>query len=93
MYGPAEKQLRRNLLNLMIRHGQPCSSRNLRMGPSLLVANAVFKGEDITFVAKIEAKDLLRKPNCKWFKGKWLDLASKAGKHLQLKESFDRYTR
>ncbi|XP_048463917.1 myosin-binding protein C, slow-type [Rhincodon typus] len=50
-------------------------------------------GEDITFVAKIEAKDLLRKPNCKWFKGKWLDLASKAGKHLQLKESFDRYTR
>ncbi|XP_043564670.1 myosin-binding protein C, slow-type isoform X3 [Chiloscyllium plagiosum] len=50
-------------------------------------------GEDITFVAKIEAKDLLRKPNCKWFKGKWLDLASKAGKHLQLKESFDRITR
>ncbi|XP_059508558.1 myosin-binding protein C, slow-type isoform X2 [Stegostoma tigrinum] len=50
-------------------------------------------GEDISFVAKIEAKDLLRKPNCKWFKGKWLDLASKAGKHLQLKESFDRNTR
>ncbi|XP_067906260.1 myosin-binding protein C, slow-type isoform X3 [Heterodontus francisci] len=54
---------------------------------------SVTVGEDITFVAKIEAKDLLRKPNCKWFKGKWLDLASKAGKHLQLKESFDRNTR
>ncbi|XP_069760530.1 myosin-binding protein C, slow-type isoform X2 [Narcine bancroftii] len=50
-------------------------------------------GGDITFVAKVEAKDLLRKPNAKWFKGKWLDLASKAGKHLQLKESFDRITR
>ncbi|XP_061085205.1 myosin-binding protein C, slow-type-like isoform X2 [Conger conger] len=47
-------------------------------------------GGDITFVAKVEAKDLLRKPTIKWFKGKWMDLASKTGKHLQLKESFDR---
>lgn len=52
-----------------------------------------FKGGNITFVAKVEAKDLLRKPNVKWFKGKWMDLASKAGKHLQLKETFERQTK
>lgn len=51
------------------------------------------KGGDITFVAKVEAKDLLRKPTVKWFKGKWMDLASKTGKHLQLKETFDRVTK
>ncbi|XP_077090448.1 myosin-binding protein C, slow-type isoform X8 [Siphateles boraxobius] len=50
-------------------------------------------GGDITFVAKVEAKDLLRKPTIKWFKGKWMDLASKTGKHLQLKESFDRFSK
>ncbi|XP_040003111.1 myosin-binding protein C, slow-type [Xiphias gladius] len=50
-------------------------------------------GGDITFVAKVEAKDLLRKPTIKWFKGKWMDLASKTGKHLQLKETFDRFTK
>uniref|UniRef100_A0A8B9HWQ0 Myosin binding protein C, slow type n=1 Tax=Astyanax mexicanus TaxID=7994 RepID=A0A8B9HWQ0_ASTMX len=50
-------------------------------------------GGDITFIAKVEAKDLLRKPTIKWFKGKWMDLASKTGKHLQLKESFDRFTK
>ncbi|KAM9327935.1 myosin-binding protein C, slow-type [Pholidichthys leucotaenia] len=50
-------------------------------------------GGDITFVAKVEAKDLLRKPTIKWFKGKWMDLASKTGKHLQLKETFDRQTK
>ncbi|XP_026088445.1 myosin-binding protein C, slow-type-like isoform X15 [Carassius auratus] len=50
-------------------------------------------GGDISFVAKVEAKDLLRKPTIKWFKGKWMDLASKTGKHLQLKESFDRFTK
>lgn len=53
----------------------------------------LFKGGDITFVAKVEAKDLLRKPAIKWFKGKWMDLASKTGKHLQLKETFDRFTK
>uniref|UniRef100_A0A8C4HK63 Myosin binding protein C1 n=1 Tax=Dicentrarchus labrax TaxID=13489 RepID=A0A8C4HK63_DICLA len=54
---------------------------------------SVSKGGDITFVAKVEAKDLLRKPTIKWFKGKWMDLASKTGKHLQLKETFDRFTK
>lgn len=29
----------------------------------------------------------------KWLKGKWLDLGSKAGKHLQFKESYDRNTK
>lgn len=53
----------------------------------------VLKGGDITFVARVEAKDLLRKPTVKWFKGKWMDLASKTGKHLQLKETFDRVTK
>ncbi|XP_018412130.1 PREDICTED: myosin-binding protein C, slow-type [Nanorana parkeri] len=47
-------------------------------------------GGDIKFIAKVEAKDLLRKPIVKWMKGKWMDLASKAGKHLQLKDTFDR---
>ncbi|XP_035763402.1 myosin-binding protein C, slow-type isoform X4 [Neolamprologus brichardi] len=56
-------------------------------------SGAVTVGGDITFVAKVEAKDLLRKPTIKWFKGKWMDLASKTGKHLQLKETFDRLTK
>uniref|UniRef100_A0A8C6L070 Myosin binding protein Ca n=1 Tax=Nothobranchius furzeri TaxID=105023 RepID=A0A8C6L070_NOTFU len=33
------------------------------------------------------------KPALKWLKGKWLDLASKAGKHIQFKESYDRNTK
>uniref|UniRef100_G1PGG8 Myosin-binding protein C, slow-type n=1 Tax=Myotis lucifugus TaxID=59463 RepID=G1PGG8_MYOLU len=53
----------------------------------------LFLGENITFIAKVKAEDLLRKPTVKWFKGKWMDLASKAGKHLQLKETFERHTR
>ncbi|XP_077355387.1 myosin-binding protein C, slow-type isoform X4 [Festucalex cinctus] len=57
------------------------------------VSGTVTVGGDITFVAKVEAKDLLRKPTVKWFKGKWMDLASKTGKHLQLKEIFDRNTK
>ena len=53
----------------------------------------LFLGANITFIAKVKAEDLLRKPTIKWFKGKWSDLASKAGKHLQLKETFERQTR
>nr|XP_014347875.1 PREDICTED: myosin-binding protein C, slow-type isoform X9 [Latimeria chalumnae] len=56
-------------------------------------SGTVTVGEDITFIAKVEAKDLLRKPTVKWFKGKWMDLASKVGKHLQLKEIYDRFTK
>ncbi|XP_035472016.1 myosin binding protein Ca isoform X7 [Scophthalmus maximus] len=51
------------------------------------------KGKDITFVTKVDSTNLLRKPNMKWLKGKWLDLGSKAGKHLQFKETYDRNTK
>lgn len=50
-------------------------------------------GKDITFVAKVDSSSLLRKPNLKWLKGKWLDLSSKAGKHFQFKECYDRSTK
>lgn len=50
-------------------------------------------GKDITFVAKVDSSNLIRKPNMKWLKGKWLDLASKAGKHVQFKESYERNTK
>uniref|UniRef100_A0A3B4ZPK4 Myosin-binding protein C, fast-type n=1 Tax=Stegastes partitus TaxID=144197 RepID=A0A3B4ZPK4_9TELE len=51
------------------------------------------QSENITFVAKVNAESLLKKPTIKWFKGKWMDLASKSGKHLQLKETYDRNTK
>uniref|UniRef100_A0A672ZRA6 Myosin binding protein C, fast type a n=1 Tax=Sphaeramia orbicularis TaxID=375764 RepID=A0A672ZRA6_9TELE len=51
------------------------------------------KGKDITFVAKVDSSSLTRKPAMKWLKGKWLDLASKAGKHMQFKETYDRNTK
>ncbi|XP_050971074.1 myosin-binding protein C, cardiac-type isoform X2 [Labeo rohita] len=47
-------------------------------------------GENITFIARVCGESLLKKPTVKWFKGKWMDLASKSGKHLQLKEHYDR---
>ncbi|XP_007571530.1 myosin-binding protein C, fast-type-like isoform X3 [Poecilia formosa] len=50
-------------------------------------------GSDVTFVAKVDASTLTRKPTMKWLKGKWLDLGSKAGKHLQFKETYDRNTK
>uniref|UniRef100_A0A8C1SNL9 Myosin binding protein C, cardiac n=1 Tax=Cyprinus carpio TaxID=7962 RepID=A0A8C1SNL9_CYPCA len=46
--------------------------------------------ENITFVARVCGESLLKKPSVKWIKGKWMDLASKSGKHLQLKEHYDR---
>uniref|UniRef100_A0A8C1I3L7 Myosin-binding protein C, fast-type n=1 Tax=Cyprinus carpio carpio TaxID=630221 RepID=A0A8C1I3L7_CYPCA len=51
------------------------------------------KGKNVTFVAKVDSSQLLRKPNMKWLKGKWMDLGSKAGKHLQFKETYDRNTK
>ena len=50
-------------------------------------------GKDVTFVAKVDSTTLTRKPTMKWLKGKWLDLGSKAGKHLQFKEVYDRNTK
>lgn len=57
------------------------------------VSYLVTAGKDITFVAKVDSSSLTRKPAMKWLKGKWLDLVSKAGKHLQFKESYDRNTK
>uniref|UniRef100_A0A8B9DDQ8 Myosin-binding protein C, cardiac-type n=1 Tax=Anser cygnoides TaxID=8845 RepID=A0A8B9DDQ8_ANSCY len=50
----------------------------------------VTAGGNITFTAKVAGESLLKKPSVKWFKGKWMDLASKVGKHLQLHDSYDR---
>uniref|UniRef100_A0A8C7XDM6 Myosin-binding protein C, fast-type n=1 Tax=Oryzias sinensis TaxID=183150 RepID=A0A8C7XDM6_9TELE len=57
------------------------------------VSYLVTAGKDITLVAKVDSSSLTRKPAMKWLKGKWLDLVSKAGKHLQFKESYDRNTK
>ncbi|KAK9534814.1 hypothetical protein VZT92_007235 [Zoarces viviparus] len=51
------------------------------------------KGNNVTFVAKVDSSSLTRKPTMKWVKGKWLDLASKSGKHVQFKEVYDRNTK
>uniref|UniRef100_A0A8C3VF68 Myosin binding protein C3 n=1 Tax=Catharus ustulatus TaxID=91951 RepID=A0A8C3VF68_CATUS len=48
---------------------------------------------NITFTAKVAGESLLKKPSVKWFKGKWMDLASKVGQHLQLHDSYDRNTK
>uniref|UniRef100_A0A8C2TMA3 Myosin-binding protein C, fast-type n=1 Tax=Coturnix japonica TaxID=93934 RepID=A0A8C2TMA3_COTJA len=45
---------------------------------------------NITFTAVVAGESLLKKPSVKWFKGKWMDLASKVGKHLQLHDNYDR---
>ncbi|XP_035386821.1 myosin binding protein Cb isoform X1 [Electrophorus electricus] len=58
--------------------------------PESVVAIA---GKDVVFVAKVDASNMAKKPVLKWMKGKWLDLGSKAGKHLQLKETYDRNTK
>ncbi|KAM7381759.1 hypothetical protein PAMA_012552 [Pampus argenteus] len=50
-------------------------------------------GTDIIFIAKVDSSKLTRKPTMKWLKGKWLDLGSKAGKHMQFKETYDRNTK
>uniref|UniRef100_A0A8C7MDE2 Myosin binding protein C3 n=1 Tax=Oncorhynchus kisutch TaxID=8019 RepID=A0A8C7MDE2_ONCKI len=60
------------------------------MGMSRHVSLLLCPGENINFVAKVNAASLLKKPTIKWFKGKWMDLASKSGKNLQLKELYDR---
>ncbi|XP_060032458.1 myosin-binding protein C, cardiac-type [Erinaceus europaeus] len=47
-------------------------------------------GGSITFSARVAGASLLKPPVVKWFKGKWVDLSSKAGQHLQLRDSYDR---
>uniref|UniRef100_A0A8C4ZFK1 Myosin binding protein C, fast type b n=1 Tax=Gadus morhua TaxID=8049 RepID=A0A8C4ZFK1_GADMO len=53
----------------------------------------IIAGADVVITAKVDSTTLTRKPTVKWLKGKWLDLASKAGKHLQFKETYDRETK
>ncbi|TKS89907.1 Myosin-binding protein C, fast-type [Collichthys lucidus] len=50
-------------------------------------------GTDISFIARVDSTTLTRKPTMKWLKGKWLDLGSKAGKHLKFTETYDRNTK
>uniref|UniRef100_A0A672JUR8 Myosin-binding protein C, fast-type-like n=1 Tax=Salarias fasciatus TaxID=181472 RepID=A0A672JUR8_SALFA len=50
-------------------------------------------GTDAIFIAKVDSTNLTRKPTMKWLKGKWMDLGSKAGKHMQFKETYDRNTK
>uniref|UniRef100_A0A8C3FYU7 Myosin binding protein Cb n=1 Tax=Cyclopterus lumpus TaxID=8103 RepID=A0A8C3FYU7_CYCLU len=50
-------------------------------------------GMDLVIIAKVDSTTLTRKPTMKWLKGKWLDLVSKAGKHMQFKETYDRNTK
>ncbi|XP_028916720.1 myosin-binding protein C, cardiac-type [Ornithorhynchus anatinus] len=47
-------------------------------------------GGGIVFSARVAGASLLKPPTVKWFKGKWMDLSSKVGKHLQLHDSYDR---
>ncbi|KAM4845678.1 myosin-binding protein C, cardiac-type [Thomomys bottae] len=47
-------------------------------------------GGSITFSARVAGASLLKPPVVKWFKGKWVDLSSKVGQHLQLQDSYDR---
>ncbi|XP_021564270.1 myosin-binding protein C, cardiac-type [Carlito syrichta] len=47
-------------------------------------------GGSIIFSARVAGASLLKPPVVKWFKGKWVDLSSKAGQHLQLRDSYDR---
>nr|XP_060460441.1 myosin-binding protein C, cardiac-type [Panthera onca] len=50
----------------------------------------VTAGGSITFSARVAGASLLKPPIVKWFKGKWVDLSSKVGQHLQLHNSYDR---
>nr|XP_055037359.1 myosin binding protein Cb [Misgurnus anguillicaudatus] len=50
-------------------------------------------GKDAVFVVKVDSTTLTRKPTMKWLKGKWMDIGSKAGKHFQFKETYDRNTK
>uniref|UniRef100_A0AAZ1XB51 Myosin-binding protein C, fast-type n=1 Tax=Oreochromis aureus TaxID=47969 RepID=A0AAZ1XB51_OREAU len=84
-------------------HSTPITDHLPGEGPQLSELTGLFvlrpesvtatKGKDITFVAKVDSSNLIKRPVMKWLKGKWLDLGSKAGKHLQFKESYDRNTK
>uniref|UniRef100_A0A672PKF3 Myosin-binding protein C, cardiac-type-like n=1 Tax=Sinocyclocheilus grahami TaxID=75366 RepID=A0A672PKF3_SINGR len=70
------------------------SEKTTQMNAALRWIFFVFDtGKDVTFVVKVDSTNLTRKPTMKWLKGKWMDLGSKAGKHIQLKETYDRNTK
>ncbi|KAM9221825.1 myosin-binding protein C, cardiac-type [Dugong dugon] len=50
----------------------------------------VTAGGNITFSARVAGASLLKPPVVKWFKGKWVDLSSKVGQYVQLRDSYDR---
>ncbi|XP_051928324.1 myosin-binding protein C, fast-type-like [Hippocampus zosterae] len=50
-------------------------------------------GKDLILIAKVDSSALVKKPTMKWMKGKWLDLSSKSGAHMQFKETYDRNTK
>ncbi|XP_073397927.1 myosin-binding protein C, cardiac-type [Dendrobates tinctorius] len=54
------------------------------------VDGEVSVGSNIKFTARVNGANLMKKPVAKWFKGKWMDLSSKVGKHLQITETYDR---
>uniref|UniRef100_A0A669DHN5 Myosin binding protein Ca n=1 Tax=Oreochromis niloticus TaxID=8128 RepID=A0A669DHN5_ORENI len=79
-------------------HSTPITDHLPGEGPQLSELTGLFvlrpeSVTDITFVAKVDSSNLIKRPVMKWLKGKWLDLGSKAGKHLQFKESYDRNTK
>ncbi|XP_033612699.1 myosin-binding protein C, cardiac-type [Fukomys damarensis] len=47
-------------------------------------------GGSVAFSARVAGDSILKPPVVKWFKGKWVDLGSKVGQHLQLRDSYDR---
>uniref|UniRef100_UPI00358DFC92 myosin-binding protein C, cardiac-type-like isoform X2 n=1 Tax=Myxine glutinosa TaxID=7769 RepID=UPI00358DFC92 len=53
----------------------------------------VHVGGDHLFTAKVDGSKFTTRPQVQWFKGKWMDLSSKAGKHLQFKDTFDKNTK
>ncbi|XP_069821943.1 myosin-binding protein C, cardiac-type [Dendropsophus ebraccatus] len=57
------------------------------------VDGEVAVGANIKFTARVSGANLMKKPVVKWFKGKWMDLSSKQGKHLQISETYDRNTK
>ncbi|XP_061612373.1 myosin-binding protein C, fast-type-like isoform X1 [Phyllopteryx taeniolatus] len=62
----------------------------LEKPPDQVIAVA---GTDLIVIAKVDSSALVKKPTIKWLKGKWLDLSSKAGKHMQFQETYDRNTK
>uniref|UniRef100_A0A8C3CTG1 Myosin binding protein C3 n=1 Tax=Cairina moschata TaxID=8855 RepID=A0A8C3CTG1_CAIMO len=58
----------------------------------LLLVSLVHKQKGKTgtvnlYSKQVAGESLLKKPSVKWFKGKWMDLASKVGQHLQLHDT------